>query len=231
MSTTTVHEVAPRSSSSASYNTTLKAEETQAKLSGYQGYDNVHWYVGNAKQAAAFYITRMGFKRIAYRGLETGSKVVASHVVRNGNVTFIFTSPLHAPKTTDPKWSAEENDLLEEIQTHLRQHGDAVRDVAFQVDDVDAIYAAAVNNGAHEVYPPKEMSDSFGSVKYARIKTYGDTTHTLIQRNNYTGAFVPGFRAVDEEDRIQKHLPEVKLEVVDHCVGNQDWNEMENACD
>ncbi|KAK5947789.1 hypothetical protein OHC33_011184 [Knufia fluminis] len=219
------------SSQAKPFLTTLKAEGQEAETGGYQGYDNVHWYVGNAKQAAAYFTARMGFKRIAYRGLETGSRVVASHVVRNGNVTFIFTSPLHAPATKDPKWSQEENELLEEIQTHLRQHGDAVRDVAFQVDNVDAIYAAAVKNGAHEVYAPKEMSDEFGSVKYARIKTYGDTTHTLIQRNNYSGAFLPGFRAVNEVDRIQSYLPDVKLQVVDHCVGNQDWNEMENACD
>lgn len=210
--------------------THLTVEEKQVNFS-YTGYDNVHWYVGNAKQAASFYITRMGFKRIAYRGLETGSKVVASHVVRNGSVTFIFTSPLHSSKVNDPKWSPEDNQLLEDIQTHLRQHGDAVRDVAFQVDNVDAIYEAAVKNGAHEVYPPKEMSDEFGTVKYARIRTYGDTTHTLIQRNNYAGSFLPGFRGIDEEDKIQAYLPEVKLEVIDHCVGNQDWNEMESACD
>lgn len=230
MSTLTAVETTT-SHNEATHLTTLKAEEAQAKIGQYQGYDNVHWYVGNAKQAAAFYITRMGFKRIAYRGLETGSKVVASHVVRNGNVTFIFTSPLHATKTKDPKWTQEETELLEEIHTHLRQHGDAVRDVAFEVDDVDAIYTAAVTNGAHEVYPPKELSDDFGTVKYARIRTYGDTTHTLIQRNNYKGSFLPGFRSVDEVDKIQAYLPEVKLEVVDHCVGNQDWNEMENACD
>ena len=66
---------------------------------------------------------------------------------------------------------------------------------------------------------------------FRSIKTYGDTTHTLIQRDSYTGAFLPGFRAVDEQDKIQKYLPEVKLEVVDHCVGNQDWDEMENACE
>lgn len=213
------------------YSTTLKAADQIPEISQYQGYDNVHWYVGNAKQAAAYYVTRMGFQRIAYRGLETGSKVVASHVVRNGNVTFIFTSPLHAPATRDPKWSQEENELLEEIQAHLRQHGDAVRDVAFCVNDVDNLYKAAVSKGAHEVYPPKVMSDEFGSVKYARIKTYGDTTHTLIQRDGYRGAFLPGFRAVTGTDKIQSYLPEVKLQVVDHCVGNQDWNEMETVCD
>lgn len=228
--TTVQTTTAVGSSTAPSFQTTLKAD-ADAKVGQYRGYDSVHWYVGNAKQAASYYITRMGFKRIAYRGLETGSKVVASHVIKNGDVTFIFTSPLYASKEHDPNWSREENELLEEIHTHMRQHGDAVRDVAFQVDDVDAIYSAAVKNGANEVYPPKELSDEFGTVRYARIRTYGDTTHTLVQRNDYTGAFLPGFRAVDDQDRIQAYLPQVNLEHIDHCVGNQDWNEMENACD
>ena len=210
---------------------TTNGGTSAARLGQYQGYDNVHWYVGNAKQAASYYTTRMGFKRIAYRGLETGSRVVASHVVRNGNVTFLFTSPLHAPKSDHSDWSAEDKHLLAEIHEHLKEHGDAVRDVAFQVDDVDAVYQAAISSGAKDVYAPKELSDEFGSAKYARIRTYGDTTHTLIQRNNYTGAFLPGFSAVHEEEKTSKYLPEIRLDHIDHCVGNQDWDEMEAACD
>ena len=194
------------------------------------GYDNVHWYVGNAKQAASYYVTLMGFRRVAFRGLETGWRVVASHVVRNGNITFIFTSPLLAPGFK-VSCSKEDKDLLYEIHDHLAKHGDAVRDVAFEVNDVDGVYSAAIANGAKDVYPPKEMSDESGMVKIARIRTYGDTTHTLIQRIEYKGAFPPGFRAVSGEDPTAKYLPSVNLNVVDHCVGNQDWNEMEAACE
>lgn len=210
--------------------TSLVAEDPQAQVNSYKGYDNVHWYVFNAKQAAAYYVTRMGFERVAYRGLETGSRCIASHVVRNGEITFIFTSPLHAP-SSDAAKSQEEKDLLAEIHAHLAAHGDAVRDVAFEVNDVDAVYNAAIANGAKYVYPPKELSDEFGKVRMARIRTYGDTTHTLIQRSGYKGPFLPGFRAIGEEDPVSKYLPEVKLNVVDHCVGNQDWDEMESACD
>ena len=196
----------------------------------YHGYDSVHWYVGNAKQAAAFYVTRMGFERVAYRGLETGSRTVASHVVRNGNVTFIFTSPLRSD-AYHPSLSTEEKELLTEIHSHLKAHGDAVRDVGFHVDDVHAVYNAAVKNGAHSVFPPKTMSDEFGTATYARIRTYGDTTHSLVERKDYSGAFLPGFSPVNDKDRTAKYLPEVQLQVVDHCVGNQDWDEMETACD
>ena len=121
--------------------------------------------------------------------------------------------------------------MLEEIHTHLAAHGDAVRDVAFEVNDTDAVYKAAIENGAKSMMEPKELSDEFGKVKIARIRTYGDTTHTLIQRDGYKGVFLPGFRAVQEEDPVEKFLPQVGLGVIDHCVGNQDWDEMEAACD
>jgi 4-hydroxyphenylpyruvate dioxygenase len=197
----------------------------------YSGYDHVHWYVGNAKQAAAFYITRMGFERIAYRGLETGSRVVASHVVRNGSVTFVLTSPLQSSDTKSDNLSAEDRELLRRIHTHLETHGDGVCDVAFRVDDAHAVYDAAVTRGASIVHEPRTLKDENGSVTLAKIRTYGDTTHTLVQRSNYNGAFLPGYRAIKEIDPSSRYLPKVDLQVIDHCVGNQDWNEMDAACD
>lgn len=95
-------------------------------INSYRGYAYVHWYVGNAKQAASFYVTRMGFRRVAYKGLETGSRAVASHVVSNGKVTFILTSPLRHAEYRGPL-SDEDRDLLHEIHEHLEQHGDAVK--------------------------------------------------------------------------------------------------------
>jgi 4-hydroxyphenylpyruvate dioxygenase len=105
-------------------------------------------------------------------------------------------------------------------------------DVAFEVDDVDSIYSAAISSGADVISAPRDISDAHGSVRLATIRTYGDTTHTLIQKNNYSGIFLPGYRAESSaNDSLQKFLPQVKLEAIDHCVGNQDWDEMENACE
>lgn len=95
-------------------------------ISSYRGYHHVHWYVGNAKQAAAFYVARMGFERIAYRGLETGSRATASHVVRNGDVTFVLTSPLRCLEQSS-RFSAEDEALLREMHAHQERHGDAVK--------------------------------------------------------------------------------------------------------
>jgi 4-hydroxyphenylpyruvate dioxygenase len=94
------------------------------ELDSYKGYAYVHWYVGNAKQAASYYVTRMGFQRIAFKGLETGSKTIASYVLRNGKVTFVLTSPL---RSDGSEFSAEDSALLTEIHDHQKIHGDAVK--------------------------------------------------------------------------------------------------------
>ncbi|PSK59309.1 hypothetical protein B9Z65_3633 [Elsinoe australis] len=202
----------------------------QTDLSSYRGYDHVQWYVGNAKQAAAFYVTRMGFERVAYKGLETGSRAVASHVVRNGDVTFVLTSPLRGLQDLH-KFSLEDQELVKAIHAHLEKHGDAVKDVAFEVDSVDNLYQAAVANGAKSIRQPAISKDKDGYVKAAVIQTYGDTTHTLIERSSYHGAFLPGFRPETSQDPANRYLPKIALEAIDHCVGNQDWDEMEDVCD
>jgi 4-hydroxyphenylpyruvate dioxygenase len=200
----------------------------------FHGYDHITWYVGNAKQAASFYTTRLGFSTIAYKCLETGSRYIASHVVGNGNIRFVLTSPIksYTGLDGDEPISSEDRSLLKEIYQHLEKHGDAVKDVAFEVDNVEAVYRQAVEQGALSVQPPRKRSDDNGSVTTAIIRTYGDTTHTLISRDSYNGVFLPGYKSIPASkiDPLQRLLPSVKLETIDHCVGNQDWGAMEAAC-
>ena len=193
--------------------------KTSKHVASYRGYDHVSWWVGNAKQATAFYVTRMGFERIAYRGLETGSRIVASHVIRNGDVTFVLSSPLHTPDAKVAWLTEDDRAVLRQLHDHLKAHGDAVRDVAFEVDDVGAVFDAAVEKGAHPIEAPRTISDDFGATKIGSIKTYGDTIHTLVERRHYSGAFLPGYRAVMEIDKTAKYLPQVDLLAIDHCVG------------
>lgn len=205
--------------------TTVAAET----VAGFGGYDHVHWYVGNAKQAVTYYVTRMGFEQVAYRALDTGSRAVASYAVRNGNVTFVLTSPLRSSaQAEDPN----DKVLLQEISDHLETHGDAVKDVAFEVDNVDVVYAQAVQNGGTSISAPKTLSDENGEVRVATIQTYGDTTHTLVDRKSYRGPFMPGYKAPREKkDVLNAFLPQINLEAIDHCVGNQDWDGMEDICE
>ncbi|CZR58200.1 probable 4-hydroxyphenylpyruvate dioxygenase [Phialocephala subalpina] len=202
------------------------------RVGDYRGYDHITWYVGNAKQAASYYITRLGFKSIAYSGLEIGSRYTSSHVVGSGSVRFVLTSPIRSSQ--DPKNEISETDraLLKEIHQHLEEHGDGVKDVSFEVDDVKAVYEHAVANGAVSVSEPKVVTEKGkGEVLMATIRTYGDTTHTLIDRSKYTGAFLPGYKSVEGEDSLGKFLPGIELEAIDHCVGNQDWGKMNEACE
>lgn len=201
----------------------------------YVGFDHITWYVGNAKQAASFYVTRMGFKQIAYRGPETGSRSVSSYVVNNGGATFILTSPVRAPPgaSKDDDVPEDEKALLKEIHEHLTKHGDGVKDVAFRIDgDIDAVWRRAVAHGATSIRPPRILRSnepSHGQVVIATIGAYGDTVHSLINRRAYTGAFLPGYHVVTEEDPINKYLPTIDFIEIDHCVGNQPWNGIDDV--
>lgn len=203
-----------------------------SEISNFNGYDHVTWWVGNAKQAASYYNTVFGFKTLAYRGLETGSRYFASYVVGNADVRFVFTSPIRSQKhlPQDEPISDADRKHLQECHEHLEKHGDAVKDVAFEVDNVDGVFRKAVAAGADAVQEPTTLTDKIhGSVRTAVIRTYGDTTHTLISRADYNGPFLPGFRAVNPSSATVQ-LPNVPLARIDHCVGNQDWNEMVSAC-
>ncbi|KAJ3193969.1 hypothetical protein HK101_003722 [Irineochytrium annulatum] len=182
----------------------------------YLGFDHVTFWVGNAKQAASFYTTRFGFEAIGYKGLETGSREVVSHVVRQGQITFVFQSPLNPS-----------NKKFDDFQS---LHGDAVKNVAFTVDDVRGIYKKAVERGAKSIEEPYEIRDEDGTVLMATVATYGDVEHTFVQRSSYKGTFLPGF-AKCPVDPISSLLPKTGLLYLDHCVGNQPDNEMVKACD
>ncbi|CAK1363175.1 4-hydroxyphenylpyruvate dioxygenase [Cercospora beticola] len=207
----------------------VRSPSTQVE---YRGYDHVTWWVGNAKQVAQYYTTRMGFQPVAYKGLETGSRFIASHVVQNGDVRFVFTSPVRSSsrQAINPA-PPKDQKVLDEMYDHLDKHGDGVKDVAFEVDDVYAVYENAIKNGAVSVTPPHTDFSDEGDVLTASIRTYGDTTHTFIQRTTYTGAFLPGYRSITTSDPTSKYLPTIDLEAIDHCVGNQNWDEMDSACE
>ncbi|KAJ8113696.1 hypothetical protein ONZ43_g5100 [Nemania bipapillata] len=209
----------------------------QAGVPDFHGYDHITWWVGNAKQAASYYNTLFGFRTVAYKGLETGSRYFTSYVIANNDVRFVFTSPIrsYAHLPADEPISDDELALLKEMHQHLERHGDAVKDVAFDVDDVQAVYDRAVSGPdgiAISVQPPRVSCESSkeGEIVTAVVRTYGDTTHTLISRRNYTGPFLPGFVAKGPASSSVA-LPPIDLVRIDHCVGNQNWNEMVAACD
>lgn len=178
-------------------------------------FDHIRFWVGNAKQTASYYCTRMGFEPFAYRGLETGSRNVCSHAVRQNKIVYVFESALLPDN--------------EEMGRHLVRHGDGVKDVAFAVKDLDVIVKVAKQRGASIVRDIWEEKDDKGCVRFAQLKTYGDTIHTLVDRSGYTGLFLPGYKTPLFDDKLIRLLPPIGLNFVDHVVGNQPNLEMEGV--
>ncbi|KAH9515138.1 hypothetical protein Btru_019312 [Bulinus truncatus] len=174
----------------------------------FLSFDHVTFWVGNAKQAASYYCTRLGFEPFMYKGLETGCRDVAAHVVKLNKIIYVFQSMLEPDKPAD-------------MAQHLIRHGDGVKDVAFEVEDLDAIVKKAKARGAKVVKDIWEESDDHGTVRMASVQTYGDTTHTLIDRSKYSGPFLPSYRAAQVKDPLLKSLPPTGLLHIDHIVGNQ----------
>ncbi|ORE09199.1 4-hydroxyphenylpyruvate dioxygenase [Rhizopus microsporus var. microsporus] len=195
---------------------------TTQTVNPYSGFDHLRFTVTNAKQAASYYCTRLGFKHVAYRGLETGSRDVASHVVKQGDAVFVFESPIQ-PET------------MKDMAMEIARRGDAVKDIAFTVKDCKAVYEKAIARGAKCIKPPQEYSDEHGTVIMATLATYGDVHHTLIERHNYKGIFLPGYKDIFEalkyKDPLEETLPPVPLKFIDHVVGNQPDGQMNPIAD
>ncbi|GAM24382.1 hypothetical protein SAMD00019534_075570, partial [Acytostelium subglobosum LB1] len=179
----------------------------------YFGFDHITFWVGNALQAAGWYNARFGFQNIAYRGLETGDRKYVTHVIKQDKIMMAFVSPL----TT--------ND--EEFAEHMKLHGDGVKDVAFNVSDVQGIFKQAVTAGAKPIREPEVISDENGSLTIATIASpYGNTTHTFIDRSNYKGVFLPGYSTSVLKDPFSTITPAAGLLHIDHIVSNQPDLEM-----
>jgi 4-hydroxyphenylpyruvate dioxygenase len=170
------------------------------------GVDHIELYVGNAAQAAYFYVHAFGFEEVAYRGLETGSRERTSHVLEQGRIRLVLTGAL----TPDS-----------EIAAHAHAHGDGVKVIALSVPDAEYAYRTALERGARGVEAPREVSDEHGSVTLASIATYGETVHTFVERDGYEGSFLPGFEPVDG-GKADDHF-----KGIDHVVGNVELGRME----
>ncbi|GAA2460066.1 4-hydroxyphenylpyruvate dioxygenase [Streptomyces mauvecolor] len=176
-----------------------------------KGMDAVVFAVGNAKQAAHYYSTAFGMKLVAYSGPENGSRETASYVLTSGAARFVFTSVI--------KTATDRGRFLAE---HVAEHGDGVVDLAIEVPDARAAYKYATEHGATGIEEPHEVSDEHGTVVLAAIATYGKTRHTLVERSDYTGPYLPGFAAAEPMVETPKRF----FQAIDHCVGNVELGKM-----
>ena len=176
------------------------------------GTDYVELYVGNAKQAAHYYQSAWGFQPLAYAGLETGMKDRVSYVLVQDKIRLVLTSPL------------DENGPINE---HINKHGDGVKVVALWVDDATKSWKETTSRGAESYIEPYTVEDDHGKVTMSGIHTYGETVHIFVERSQYNGAFMPGYRAWNPEYKPA----DTGLKYIDHMVGNVGWNEMNKWCE
>jgi 4-hydroxyphenylpyruvate dioxygenase len=172
------------------------------------GTDYVEFYVGNALQAAHYYISAFGFQPVAYLGPQTGNREKASYVVRQNKLTFMLTTALRPGN---------------EIADHVYKHGDGVKCLALKVDDARSAWSETTKRGGKSYMEPQVFTDNDGEVVISGIHTYGDTVHLFIERKNYKGVFMPGFR---KWENPFFNTEDTGLLYVDHCVGNVGWNQM-----
>jgi len=174
------------------------------------GTDYIEFYVGNAKQAAHYYKTAFGYQSLAYAGPETGLKDRVSYVLQQGKVRLMLTTALNRQH---------------EIAEHVKVHGDGVKILALAVDDAYKSYEETTKRGAKSYVAPYTLQDENGEVKISGIYTYGETVHLFVERKNYKGIFMPGFRSWESA----YNPSDVGLLYVDHCVGNVGWNRMNDT--
>jgi len=179
-----------------------------------KGIDHVEFWVGNARQASAYYRSLWGFTPTAFSGLETKVRDRASYVIQQNDIRFVITAPL----TPDG-----------EIAEHVHHHGDGVKDIAFAVDDVESAWRETTTRGAESVMEPTEVDGGEdGVLRRSAVRTYGDVIHSFVDRNDYHGAFAPAYRAIKNPAPAAQGL---SLLEIDHCVGNVSLGEMNKFVD
>jgi 4-hydroxyphenylpyruvate dioxygenase len=168
--------------------------------------DHVHFYVGNARHAMFYWWKAYGFKPVAYSGLETGNRDFASYVLQSGQARFVVSAP-YGPTS--------------EIAAHHMVHGDGVKVIALEVDDVEKAWKETTTRGGKSAWAPREQKDDFGIYRTAAIYTYGETLHVFVGRDDYKGTFAPTYRPIKD-----KEAQSVGLAAIDHIVGNVQLGKM-----
>ncbi len=187
--------------------------EQHEDLMPLMGIDHVEYYVGNARQAAYYYSKAFGFHVTAYSGPETKVRDRASWVVEQGQARYVFTGAMGSESP---------------ITQHVALHGDGVRDIALRVPDATYAFEEALRRGASGALEPTVLEDEHGKVVRASIKAYGDTLHSFIERENYSGVFLPEYRA---EEAYPDDGPPVGIKAIDHIVCNVELGKMQEWAD
>lgn len=161
-------------------------------------FDFVEVYVGNAYHAAHFYQTSFGLEPQWQSGIDTGARDAASVLLGQRGLRLVVTSDLRSGRVAD----------------YVRRHGDSVRDVAFLVDDVDAVYRRAVAAGAAGIVEPHAIGQGDVCMRTATVGTPEDLVHTLIERSPGCPLFLAGGTPIGRTDAP----PRPSFQSLDHVA-------------
>jgi 4-hydroxyphenylpyruvate dioxygenase len=172
-----------------------------------RGIDYVELYVSNTKQAAYYFQHAFGFECVAYKGLTTGSRDLESYLLQQGKVRLLLSAPLKGNT---------------EVGKHIDLHGDGVKHIALWVEDAHKAYHETLKRGAEPYFEPQVLEDDYGKVVLSGIRLYGDTCHIFVERDEYSGVFMPGYQPFYQK----VHSKPVGFKYIDHMVANVGWGEM-----
>lgn len=167
--------------------------------------DHVHFWVGNAKHAMYYWWKGFGFEPIAYSGLETGNRNFSSYALKSANIRIVVSAG-YLPSN--------------EITAHHMIHGDGIKSIALEVEDVEQAWMSTTERGAISAWSPREERDEYGVYRTSAIHTYGDVLHVFVDRSDYSGPFAPTYRG------LYLQAESAGLVAVDHMVGNVQLGQM-----
>jgi 4-hydroxyphenylpyruvate dioxygenase len=180
------------------------------------GWDAVVFVVGNATQAAHYYQSAWGMELVAYAGPEHGTRDHKAFVLKSGSIRFVVKGAV-----------SPDSPLI----AHHARHGDGVVDISLEVPDVDKCVDQARRAGARVVPEPTTVTDEYGAVRVAAIGTYGETVHSLVQREVdgvvYSGPYLPGFQPARSTFEKREGAPTRLFQALDHVVGNVELGKMD----
>ncbi|MEU0551364.1 4-hydroxyphenylpyruvate dioxygenase [Micromonospora sp. NPDC005979] len=142
-----------------------------------RGIDHIELYVGDARQAAFWFSTAVGFQLCGQGGPETGLTGQRSLLLRHGDIRLLLTSGLSVDHPA---------------ARYVQRHGDGIAVVAVEVDDVVGAYAELLARGATGVTPPTTRTGADAEVVTAEVEGFADVRHRLVQRRGSRSEFLPG---------------------------------------
>ena len=178
----------------------------------FRGFDYVEFYTGSCKMSSYWFRRALGLDLRAWAGPETGQREKLSFFLRKNDFKILLTGPARAYHS--------------DIGPFIAAHGDGVKTVALEAENVEHAYHFALERGGVPLFAPRTLRDDYGNVQEAGLKLFDDTSLVLINHDDYNGPFKPGYVPPPGESRRDPG-PDTGLRGIDHIVGNVRINEMD----